>query len=319
MTREELINEYMEMFGFNEEQAIEMLTEEGKIGNGEGANISFKPDLPELKFFNGALASPLTQHNKLAKKAKLDVQFEEDNFYLGAKIIKVEKDGNKKDKIIDINQTDIGELIGEDAEIVVCSQMFYAGYYNPANPDIAVTTNMIKTMFDKKDAFDFKTGKTVDELYETGKYGDKKATGQDKTIKWKRILGILVKTEDGWKKAFTEKNLSGFDQDAYHTFMESVGSVPFKYLGKTSLVEWPVGNSYKVEKDRALTEKELKEVGPLAMEVMKEMQRVQKEQFEYASRKRNGEEESSDDTSREDVDQGTDTEEPDLEEIFGEE
>ena len=310
-----LVKEYMDMFGFSEEQAIEMLKEEGKFSEG-GANISFKPELPELKFFTGALASPMTKHNKLAKKAKVKAEFEPDNFYLGAKIVKV---GEGDEKTIDPTQTDIGELIGESAEIIVCSQAFYAGYYNPKNPSIAVTTNMISSMFDKKNAFDFKTGKTIDELYETGKYGDKKATGQDKTIKWNRVVGLLVKTEDGWKKAFTEKKLGAFDTDTFHNFLESVGDATYRFLGKTELVEYEVGNSYKVVKDRALTDAELKEVGPLVMEVKKEMQRVVKEQSDVTRAKREGgssEDTPPNDASAEDV---TDDNELDLDEVFGDE
>jgi len=310
-----LVKEYMDMFGFSEEQAIEMLTEEGKMNEG-GAKISFKPELPELKFFTGALASPMTKHNKLAKKAKIKTEFEPDNFYLGTKIVKV---GEGDEKTIDPAQTEIGLHIGETAEIVVCSQAFYAGYYNQKSPNLSVTTNMIFSMFDKKNAFDFKTGKTVDELYETGNYGDKKATGQDKTIKWTRVVGLLVNTEDGWKKAFTEKKIGVFESDTFHGYLESVGDAAYRYLGKTELVEYEVGNSYRVVKDRVLTDVEIKEIGSLVMEVKKEMQRVVKEQSEFTKAKRDGGDtlDSTDkDTSKDEV---TNDNELDLDEVFGDE
>jgi len=288
-----LVNEYVEMFGFSEEQAIEMLKEEGKLGGGD-SNVSFKPNLPELKFFNGALASPMTKHNKAAKKEKIKYTFEEDNFYLGAKTVKV---GEGDEKKIDPKQTEIGIQVGEEAEIIVCSQGFYAGYYNPKNPSIAVTTNMVSQLFDAKKVRDFKTGKTIEELYETGKYGEKSATGQDKTIKWKRVVGLLVKTEDGWKKAFTEKNIGAFETDSFHSFLEATGDMPFKYLGKTKMVEWEIGNSYKVEKDRALTDDEFAEVRDLVLEVKREMQNVIKEQAEFVNNKSNSTDDASDDTS----------------------
>lgn len=275
-----IIEEYMSL-GLTEEEAFAEAKKDGAIYEGDGC--PFNPAFPELKLQSGVRNSKHMVHNKLSKKAKVKLQFEEGVFYLGSEFTK-----DPETKEIDPTLTKEGVKLDESPLFIPVVKMYRGSFFNPKAPNTAVSTALIKSLSkdsQKNEAIDFKTWKSVPELYASGNY-DKNE--KEKKISWHTVVGGLVKTEDGWTPAYVDKKLGSFERDAFHTYFNEINTVPWKNVCQFISEDTPMGLTFKMEKLKTVSQEEAKEIGSLVMEVRKEVQRVYEAQQDMVQAKRKG-------------------------------
>jgi len=106
-----------------------------------------------------------------------------------------------------------GINLGNEIEFIVFASVYQYSAYDNVKNTTSVASNIFTSVYDSKKAVDLKSGKLITELMKTN----------DK-IKFANILGILVKTEDGWKPfAFYSRGTNYFELNSQ---LEALGIDP---------------------------------------------------------------------------------------------
>lgn len=226
LTNEELdiIQEYVDLFGISEEEALAQALSEGSIVEQTGGSISFAPEgFKELKYYVVNNKSHLYKINKELKKAKKAELFPEDNFLLDIKIDKKE-DGS-------YNLDNCGcTVVGDTAEIIVNRVMYKAAraaFDASGKPEETnFETTLVPSIYSDDQENMISYGKVVkgksakaiiDELkkeYHDGKNGKTQEKVPEKLkVKFKVVLFGLIKVEDTWEKFYLELSNRYDDKD----------------------------------------------------------------------------------------------------------
>lgn len=222
-----MVTEYVESgIASTHEEALKYLLESGMIQDRVGGKGVYIPEgYAHLKFHNGHQKSKFTQVDKLAKKAKQDTPFELENWYLGSEFPK-DDNGN-----IILESVTKGYELGLSPEIIITHVMYSGRRFNPAKPKDAVGTTLANGMNieHQKQMIDLNSKKSLYDLRQEQLKQSKVATyaevEKDEKIKFAINVFCLVKTEDGWKKAWLEDTVGKPEFRLESDFLEEVTKV----------------------------------------------------------------------------------------------
>lgn len=222
-----MVNEYVESgIADTHEEALKYLLESGMIQDRVGGKGVYIPEgYAHLKFHNGHQKSMFSIIDKLSKKAKVDSPFELENWYLGA-----DADKNEDGTFI-LESVKKGYELGMNPEIIVTHIMYSGNKFNPSKPKEAVGTTLSNSMNieHQKQMIDLKSKKSLYTLrqeqlkqFNVEKYSDIEPLEK---IKFTINVFCLVKTEDGWKKAWIENTVGKPEFRLESDFLEEVTKV----------------------------------------------------------------------------------------------
>lgn len=225
-----MVNEYVEAgIAETSEEALKYLLESGMIQDRVGGKGVYIPEgYAHLKFHNGHQKSKFTQIDKLAKKAKQDSPFELENWYLGSEFPKDEAGNVILDSVVK------GDELGLNPEMIITHIMYSGRRFNPVKPKDAIGTTLANGMNieHQKQMIDLNSKKSLYDLrqeqlkqYKVSTYAE---VEKDEKIKFAINIFGLVKTNEGWKKAWLEDTVGKPEFRLESDFLEEVTKVKKK-------------------------------------------------------------------------------------------
>jgi hypothetical protein len=218
----EIVQEFMDAFGLEQQEALETAIAEGAISEA-GASMKFAPDnFHELKYYIVNNKSHYYKINKQCKKEKKDEMFEEDNFYYNTVITKTE-DGYDLDKTTTIP-------LGTKPRIIVLANYLKAkratfdasGKAEATNFETTLSKSLAKQDQDRMIILsgDDK-GKSAKQIRETLErdYGKDKIPEKLK-VKFRTITFGLVEVNGEWHRFYMESANRFNEEDKISYFFE---------------------------------------------------------------------------------------------------
>lgn len=205
------------------EIALQYLLDSGMVSDKVSTKGVYMPEgFAYLKFHNGHQKSKFTQVDKLCKKAKKDSPFELENWYLGAEFPKDESGTILIDDVVK------GYEVGQNPELIITHVLYAGKRYNPAKPAESIETTLGSGMnIDQQKAMiDFKSKKSLYDIRQEQIKAYKVATyaevEKDEKIKFTINIFCLVKTEDGWKKAWFIDTVGRPENNVINDFLDEI-------------------------------------------------------------------------------------------------
>lgn len=218
-----IVNEYVEMFGISENEALAQALSEGSISDNDGGNFKYKPEgFHELKLYRLDTKSTLFKLNKALKTAKKPELFEEDCWYYNIDIAKTE---DKKD--FDLDKCSAVKVEGTPRVIVnkiayKATRAIFDGQRKPLPTNFETTlANSVfpddqkQMLLLKGEGNAYSVIQDLKKEYHDGKQGKTQEKVPDiLKCKFKVVLFGLVEIDGKWEKFFMELTNKYDDKDS---------------------------------------------------------------------------------------------------------
>lgn len=245
----EIIEDYVDLLGCSEEEALAQALAEGAIQVGTSSSYPYKPEgFTELKRFELNSKSNLFKANKAYKKANKKDLFEEENFYININTPKVLGDDGKPTSEYDVeNMT--ATCVGEEPEIIVTNVMyrversaFVSGKPLDSNFETNFELNLSNAcqneMYIRSKDSDL-SGKSFGDLKAElqKKYGKAKSDiPQAESYSFKVFVYGLLKVDDKYEKVyFGITNRYGEDDNLVQAWDKTRIGIKSNYLSKLTV------------------------------------------------------------------------------------